>query len=387
MSPSYAHLGVYSDWVAATAGPRAWATPPDRELVRRLVSKVLAVPSQGRGSGQDAQGPADVQVERGWRSDGLAGEEISYSVGYGPRTRAWVLRPAGAPDRLPGVLALHGHDGFKYYGKEKIADGPEPPSPVIASLRQHYYQGRPFANDLARRGFVVLVPDVFGWGSRRFPFTQMPPLIQRLGELTAGTTPPDTIPGEVPEEIAHYNAAAWHHEHLIEKYCTLLGTTLAAVINHEDRLALSYLRSRPDTANQTASIGLSGGGCRSALLRATSEELTAAAVVGMMGSYGSLIDHNVIDHTWMLVPAGLSAHADWPDLAACQAPAALLVQYNRGDDLFPLTGAIAAHHRITAHYADAAAPDAYTGQFYDGPHKFDQAMQQDAFTWLEAQLS
>jgi hypothetical protein len=159
------------------------------------------------------------------------------------------------------------------------------------------------------------------------------------------------------------------------------------VINHEDRLALGYLRSRPDTTGQAASIGLSGGGCRSALLRATDSELTAAVVVGMMGSYGSLIDHNVIDHTWMLVPAGLSAVADWPDLAACQAPAALLVQYDRDDALFPLAGAIAAHHRIAAHYADAGAPDAYTGQFYDGPHKFDQVMQQDAFTWLEAQLS
>jgi hypothetical protein len=215
MSASYAHLGVYSDWAAAAAGPRAWAARPDRELVRRLVSEVLAVPGRGRGSGQDGQGPADVQVERRWRSGGLAGEEISYSAGYGPRTRAWVLRPAGSTGRLPGVLALHGHDGFKYYGKEKIADGPEPPSPVLASLRQHYYQGRAFANDLASRGFVVLVPDVFGWGSRRFPLAQMPPLIQRLGELTAGTTPPDTMPGQVPDEIARYNAAAWHHEHLI----------------------------------------------------------------------------------------------------------------------------------------------------------------------------
>jgi hypothetical protein len=50
--------------------------------------------------------------------------------------------------------------------------------------------------------------------------------------------------------------------------------------------------------------------------------------------------------------------------------------------LFPLPGAQAAHERITAHYADA--PSAYTGRFYDGPHKFDLAMQQDAFAWLQA---
>ena len=87
----------------------------------------------------------------------------------------------------------------------------------------------------------------------------------------------------------------------------------------------------------------------------------------------------------MFIPAGLAIHADWPDLAACQAPAPLLVQYNRDDDLFPLAGARDAHDRITAHYADTD-PDAYTGWFYDGPHKFDRAMQHDAFAWLAARL-
>lgn len=387
MTARYRHLGVYSDWAAAAPGPRARETRPAPEVVRRLASEILAAPSRSPRPDAGARDPGGVRVERRWSASGLEGEEISYSVGYGPRTRAWVIKPAGAAGQLPGVLALHGHDGFKYYGKEKIADGPEPVPPVIAALRRHYYQGRAFASDLARQGFVVLVPDVFGWGSRRFPLEEMPLLIQRLSKLNAGTVPPDIISGEVPGDIARYNAAAWHHEHLIEKYCALLGTTLAAVIAHEDRLALHHLRSRPDTTGQAASIGLSGGGCRSVLLRATaSDELTAAVVVGMMGSYDSLLDHNVIDHTWMLLPAGLAARADWPDLAACQAPAPLLVQYDRDDELFPIAGAQAAHERITAHYADAGAPDAYTGRFYDGPHKFDQAMQRDAFAWLTTQL-
>lgn len=161
-----------------------------------------------------------------------------------------------------------------------------------------------------------------------------------------------------------------------------LRRTRPVASQHEDRLALHHLRARPDTTGQVASIGLSGGGCRSILLRATSHELTAAVVVGMMGSYDSLLDHNVIDHTWML----LAARADWPDLAACQAPAPLLIQYNRHDELFPIGGAQAAHDRITAHYADSGTLDAYTGRFYDGPHKFDQAMQRDAFAWLTTQL-
>jgi dienelactone hydrolase len=256
----------------------------------------------------------------------------------------------------------------------------------MAALRRGTYQGRAFANDLARLGFVVLVPDVFGWGSRRFPIGEMPPLVRQLGHLTAGTVPPDPIPGLVPSEVASYNAAAWHHEQLTEKYCSLLGTTLAAVVAYEDRVALSYLRARPDTTDRSGSIGLSGGGCRSALLRATSGQLSAAVVVGMMSTYDALLDHSVVDHTWMLVPAGFAGHADWPDLAACRAPAPLLVQYNRDDPLFPLSGAQSAHQRVAAHYGETSSPDAYVGLFYDGPHKFDVAMQSDAFSWLQERL-
>jgi hypothetical protein len=73
----------------------------------------------------------DVRSERKWENDGLTGEEISWSVGYGPRTHAWLFKPAGAVGPLPAVLALHDHDGFKYSGKEKIAEGPEELEPYL----------------------------------------------------------------------------------------------------------------------------------------------------------------------------------------------------------------------------------------------------------------
>ena len=87
-------------------------------------------------------------------------------------------------------------------------------------------------------------------------------------------------------------------------------------------------------------------------------------------------------HTWMFMPRMFPPELDWPDVAACQAPASLLVQYDRHDQLFPLAGAEAAHDRIAAHYAAAGASTSHTGQFFDGPHKFDRAMQTAAFGWL-----
>ena len=385
MSVHFEHLGVYSDWVGVSPGPKVRSSRPSATQVQGLVDELIVQPGRSLGPDLEDGGPADVRLERRFRTEGLVGEELSYSVGYGPRTGALLLKPEGAAGPLPGVLALHSHDGFKFLGKEKIADGPQGRLACLGGLRDTHYGGRPFANDLARAGFVVLAPDVFGWGSRRFPLEEMPDRFRELADLDIGPLPPGADPGL--HEVARYNAAAWHHEHLVEKYCSLLGTTLAAVVAHEDRVALRYLLNRQDTTAAAASIGLSGGGCRSALLRATSNELTAAVVVGMMGTYSSLLDHNVLSHTWMLMPARLPASADWPDLAACQAPAPLLVQYNRHDPLFPLDGAEAAHQRIASHYADAGEAKAYTGIFYDGPHKFDQTMQRDAFSWLAGRLS
>jgi hypothetical protein len=46
----------------------------------------------------------------------------------------------------------------------------------------------------------------------------------------------------------------------------------------------------------------------------------------------------------------------------------------------------AAHERLGAHYRSVGAPEAYQGQFYPGPHKFDLEMQAAAFAWLKKHL-
>ncbi|MBV9273327.1 MAG: hypothetical protein JO333_05490 [Verrucomicrobia bacterium] len=375
-TPTFQHLGIYSDLVDHLPVPGIAKGPgPQTGNLRQQIRALLSVELEAL--------PQDLRVEKTWTNEGLRGEEISWSAGFGPRTVGWVIRPDNDVEGLPGVLALHGHDGFKWYGKEKIADGPKSADKAVQRLREELYEGRAFANALAAEGFVVLAHDVFLWGSRRFPFEIMPDSIHELTNLWAES---EIRSRRVPDDIARYNFAARQHEHLAAKYCLVIGTSIPALVSLEDRTAASYLHSRPDVT-RIGCIGLSGGGCRAALLQATCDLISAAAVVGMMATYRSLLDCHVEQHTWMFFPPGLSTFTDWPDLAACRAPSPLLVQYDRDDQLFPLEGMQEADRKIQAYYRDSEDQAAYQGRFYPGPHKFDRAMQADAFAWLKQKLT
>jgi hypothetical protein len=290
------------------------------------------------------------------------------------------LKPSGARESLPGILALHDHGHFKFYGKEKIADGPEGPIAALKPFRDAYYGGRAYCNLLASEGFVVLVHDAFLWGSRRFPLDTFPDMDFKLAKAVEAALGPEAASPE-----GTYNGAAYLHEHLVSKYCTLLGTNIASVVAYEDRVALNYLRERPDVrAEQTGCIGLSGGALRAAVLRATHDLLGPCVIAGMMSSYEELIDRCVAPHTWMLFPSGWSLRGDWPDLAASAAPAPLLIQYLLDDAQFTVAGMRGADARIAMHYCKVGAAEAYCGEFYPGPHRFDAEMQQSAFSWLKS---
>ena len=142
-------------WLLQRTGSSLSTLPrPPGPQTQALIREVL-------GFCHGDENPMDVKVESGWETDGVIGQEVSWSVGYGPRTHAYVLKPANAKGPLPGMVALHDHSDFKYFGREKIADGPEETQPAVKNLRQQMYGGRAYANALAREGFVVLVHDVF----------------------------------------------------------------------------------------------------------------------------------------------------------------------------------------------------------------------------------
>jgi hypothetical protein len=117
---------------------------PSGEAAQQRIREVL---------GFTEMDPVPVTIQRGitWERDGLAGEEITWSVGYGPKTAAWILKPAEATQPLPGVIALHGHDGVKFFGKEKIANGKERAPAAVENLRADLTKAEPLPMSLPGR--------------------------------------------------------------------------------------------------------------------------------------------------------------------------------------------------------------------------------------------
>ena len=84
--------------------------------------------------------------------------------------------------------------------------------------------------------------------------------------------------------------------------------------------------------------------------------------------------------------SGLPPDLDYPEILGLGAPNPVLVLNNNQDQLFTLPEMQRADEMLTAMYEKAGAADRYRASFYDGPHKFDRAMQAEAFDWFDRWL-
>lgn len=319
-----------------------------------------------------------VRVQDSYAVDGLEIDELEWSLPYGPPTKGVFLRPQGATERLPGLLGLHDHSGMKYFGWEKIAAGKGPLHPLLAEQRSRAYSGRSWANELAKRGFGVLVHDVFPFGSRRIEEDTVPREIRRR--------PTGGAPGTI-EEIIEYDRWAADHESIVAKSLFSAGTTWPGLYLLEDRIALDYLTSRDEVdAGRVGCCGLSGGGMRTAYLAGVDHRIRAAVCVGFMTTWRDFLMNVSYSHTWMAYTPLLPQYLDFPEIAALRVPLPLFVQNNSSDELFSSGEMNRAGAILEEVYRKAGSPEALRVEFYPGPHKFDRTMQEEAFDWLERQL-
>jgi dienelactone hydrolase len=136
------------------------------------------------------------------------------------------LKPAGARGPLPAILALHDHGGNKFLGWRKIVRTDSTPWPIQEKHQAMYYGGVGWANEIAKRGYAVLVHDTFPFTSRRVMVKDVAEQIRQGGVDSS----PEDLAG-----IAKYNKFAAEHENVMEKSLLAAGTTWPEVYLVEDQ--------------------------------------------------------------------------------------------------------------------------------------------------------
>jgi dienelactone hydrolase len=397
-------LGSYGAWAAGLAGDRPGALSLRNGTWYDLATWRVAA-RQGAAALLRSPGPAaatDARTHKAYTADGVTVEELSWQLPWGPRTGAFYLKPSGVHRRLPGVLALHDHGGNKYFGKRKITRVPGRMHPALLRHQDDYYGGRGWANELARRGYAVLVHDVFAFESRAIAASELPRyVVERMmsapgqvrellpGDLAAaGGEWAVDVPADEPQEaIDRYNAFAAAHESIIAKSLFCAGTTWPGVVLAEDRAALDWLASRDDVdPDRLACCGLSGGGLRSDYLAGMDHRVRCAVSVGMMTTWRDFLLHTSHTHTWMIYVPGLPPLLDFPEILGMRAPLPTLVQSTTEDPLFTRAETGRAADMLRDVWKRAGSPDSLRFSWHEGPHRFDLAMQEEAFAWLEQWL-
>jgi hypothetical protein len=162
---------------------------------------------------------------------------------------------------------------------------------------------------------------------------------------------------------------------------------VAGVVARDDVRTIDYPATRPDVdIKRIGCLGISMGGYRAAYLAAPDERVTAGCVVGFMSAVGPMREAHLDTHSFVHFLPGLHRLMDLPAPAAPAAPRGLLVPQCRRDRLFPPEGMGEAVARIAAVHRAAGCAGQFEGKFYDEPHRFARAMQDDAFAWLDRHL-
>ncbi|MEQ8219150.1 MAG: hypothetical protein RH981_13010 [Arenibacter sp.] len=377
-------IGQYGPWVASQI-----QDPPKLSFRNDLWSKIEDWKPSAHAKAQEQIGEPLIKenivvtLKRKYNYDGLDIEELTWQLPYGRPVEAIFMKPENSTEKLPAILALHDHAGKKYFGKRKITKTSEAQHPLMVAHQKSDYEGRAWANEIAKRGYAVLVHDAFSFASRRVFYEDMAGI--EWGPLKKEWHTDEN--SEDVRNVEYYNEWAGHHEHVMAKSLLSAGTSYTGMVLAEDRIALDILSARTDVdPDRIGCGGLSGGGLRTVFLGGMDARIKCAVCVGFMTTWKDFLLNRSYTHTWMTYAPGLANYLDFPEILGLRVPLPTMVQSNNQDELYTLPEMKKADDILAAVFSKAGHPERYSGKFYDGGHKFDIQMQTEAFNWFDTWL-
>lgn len=254
-------------------------------------------------------------------------ERVSYQSFPGVRVPAFLLIPNGLTRPAPAVLCPPGHGR----GMNQVV--------FEQSIYKHY------PCELARRGFVTLIPEHLGFGER------MPTLYGEHG---------------------YYTGVA-----------QLLGFTMYGVYIRELIRALDVLTGLEEVDEERIGCyGLSLGGVTTLLVSALDLRIRAVGISGFFTSFRSTfmdVAHCVCGNV-----QDLALQFEHVDVAALITPRPLVVESGRNDGGFPIDAAIDSVHALRTHYARYGQENRLAHDIFDGSHEISGQLAYDWFDhWLK----
>jgi dienelactone hydrolase len=277
--------------------------------------------------------PLELETLDSTPCDGYRRDTVVFDTEETMSVPAYLLVPDDRSAAGPAVLAIHGHG---------------PGKAEACGLERTGTPNADYAHQLARRGYVVLAPDLRCFGER------------------LDWNPPD-----------HY-ACDTNLVHAVMAGLNPLGQNLWDMAR-----ALDVLEGHPlvDPASLGV-VGLSYGGTMTLFLAAWDERVAAAVVSGYFSSWAE--SHKM---PWNMcgsqVMPGMLGMLEHVDLGALVAPRPLLVETGTEDDLFPAPVATKEIERLQAVYEALGAPDRLVHDVFAGGHEWHGV---EAYPFLEQWL-
>jgi dienelactone hydrolase len=265
--------------------------------------------------------PLDLDTLESVRCDGYVRHKVVFDTEDVMSVPAYLLVPDGRAAPGPAILAVHGHG---------------PGKATVVGLATTEAPNGDYAHQLARRGFVVLAPDLRCFGER------------------ADWNPPDHYACDT--NLVHAVMAGW----------SPLAQNLWDLARALDVLGAHDLVD----AGRLGVVGLSYGATMTLFLAAWDQRVRAAVVSGYFSSWAE--SHKM---PWNMcgsqVLPGVLGQLEHVDLAALVAPRPLLIESGRQDDLFPATVAAEEVSKLRTVYRALGAPDDHlVHDVFDAGHQW-----------------
>jgi len=189
------------------------------------------------------------------------------------------------------------------------------------------------------------------------------------------------------EDVRYLNGKCRQKESTVVKSLAYTGMTWPGIVAWDDMRTVDYLVTRPEVDPKRI-------GCVGVSLEGTGHCCYRDWMIGLQPMRRRIPFHRSSDdpasHGYSLVCPLYPGCAQVSRPSGCGGPAGAQAAHGpavRRDGLFPLAGMEEGVRKIAAIYRMAGASSTFVGRFYDVPHRFDQAMQEEAFAWFDSQLS